>query len=178
MLFRNILSCFPNMKYLTNVISDKNVVTELTTRTSETKTNLKLLKNCYISLFFIKSLAYCVSINLFTYQTKHIYRCNPFSIIIRSLLVCYCTCSLSLNTFAFKEIIYKNLKFKTSLNDTNITNPEKGRKQFSRMVASNANHLFLRNTLHHNTSIGLCNKNHLCTFVFVYVFLFKITGYT
>ena len=44
MLFRNILSCFPNMKYLTNVISDKNVVTELTTRTSVTKTNLKLLE--------------------------------------------------------------------------------------------------------------------------------------
>ena len=51
-----------------------------------------------------------------------------FVFLIRSLLVCYCTCSLLLNTFAFEEIIYKNLKFKTSLNDTNMTNPEKWRK--------------------------------------------------
>ena len=46
--------------------------------------------------------------------------------VIRSLLVCCCTCSLSLNTFAFEAIIYKNLTFKTSLNNTIITNPEKG----------------------------------------------------
>ena len=49
-------------------------------------------------------------------------------LVIKSLLVCYCICSLLLNTFAFEEIIYKNLKSKTSLNNTNMTNPEKGRK--------------------------------------------------
>ena len=34
------------------------------------------------------------------------------------------------------------------------------RKWFSRSVASNVNHLFLRNMLHRSTSIGLCCKNH------------------
>ena len=34
-----------------------------------------------------------------------------------------------------------------------MTNPEKGRKQFSRMVPSNANHLFLRNMLHYMVSV-------------------------
>ena len=33
-----------------------------------------------------------------------------------------------MNTFAFEEIIYKNLKSETSLNEINIRNPEKGRK--------------------------------------------------
>ena len=31
--------------------------------------------------------------------------------VIKSLLVCYCVCSLSLNTFAFEKIIFKNLTF-------------------------------------------------------------------
>ena len=48
--------------------------------------------------------------------------------VIMSLLVCYCTYSISPNTFSFEQIIYENLKFKTSLNDINMTNPEKGRK--------------------------------------------------
>ena len=41
---------------------------------------------------------------------------------IKLSTVCYCTCSLSLNTFAFEEIIYKNL------NNTSVTNPEEERK--------------------------------------------------
>ena len=61
--------------------------------------------------------------------------------------------------FAFEEIIYKNL------NNTSVTNPEKGRKQFSRRVASNTNHLFLRNAFHHSTSIGLCYKYHYSSLV-------------
>ena len=40
-----------------------------------------------------------------------------FVIVIKSLLVCYCACPLSLNTFAFEEIIYGNVECKTSLND-------------------------------------------------------------
>ena len=42
-----------------------------------------------------------------------------------------------------------------------MTNPEKGSKKFSRSVTSNANHLLLRNTLRHSTSIGLCSKHQL-----------------
>ena len=41
-----------------------------------------------------------------------------------------------------------------------MINPEEGRKLFSRSVASNVKHLFLKNMVHHNTSIGLCYKNH------------------
>ena len=47
-------------------------------------------------------------------------------VIVSLFLVCYCVCSLSLNTFAFGEIIYENLKFKTSPKDINMTNPIKG----------------------------------------------------
>ena len=51
-----------------------------------------------------------------------------FMFAIRSLLVCYSTCPLSRHIFAFEDIIYKNVKFKTSLSDASMKNPEKGRK--------------------------------------------------
>ena len=41
-----------------------------------------------------------------------------------------------------------------------MANPEKGRKQFSRRVASNGNHLVMRNMLHHSTSLGLYYRKH------------------
>ena len=58
------------MKYLANMISGKNMVTELTSRISETKTNPKFTKNCSTSLFFyqIPRILYAVSINLFSRQ--------------------------------------------------------------------------------------------------------------
>ena len=65
--------------------------------------------------------------------------CVVFVFAIKSLLVCYCACSLSLNIFAFKEIISRNYEIKTSSTDVNITNPEERRKWFSRSVASMTN---------------------------------------
>ena len=53
-----------------------------------------------------------------------------FVFLIRSLLVSYCTYSLSLNIFAFKEVSYQNLKFKTSLNDTNMTTLKRGENSY------------------------------------------------
>ena len=67
------------MKDLTNMISgimrSQNAVTELTTRINETKTNPKFAKNCDISLFIIKSLAYTI-IESFHFPEKNIYRCK------------------------------------------------------------------------------------------------------
>ena len=62
-----------------------------------------------------------------------------FVFAIKSLLVCYCACSLSLNIFALKEIIYRNKEIKISSTDINMTNPEEGRNWFSRSVASMTN---------------------------------------
>ena len=58
---------------------------------------------------------------------------------IKSLLVCYCTCSLPLIIFASEEIIYRSKEIKISSTNINMTNPEKGRKWFSRSVASMIN---------------------------------------
>ena len=62
-----------------------------------------------------------------------------FVLAIKSLLVCYCGCSLSLKIFAFKEIIYRNKEIKISSTDINMTKFEEGRKWFSRSVASMTN---------------------------------------
>ena len=62
-----------------------------------------------------------------------------FVFAIKLLLVCYSACSLSLNTFAFEEIIYRNKEIEISSTDINMTNPEEGRKWFSRSVASMTN---------------------------------------
>ena len=62
-----------------------------------------------------------------------------FVLAIKSLLVCYCGCSLSLNIFAFKEIIYRNKEIKISSTDINMTKFEEGRKWFCRSVASMTN---------------------------------------
>ena len=80
----------------------QNPVKEITTRINERKTNPKLAKSCYISLFFyqISSILYKVSINLFIFQTKHIYRCNPFSFIIINVL-------LSLFDFVFTFFLFQ-----------------------------------------------------------------------
>ena len=90
-----------------------------------------------------------------------------FVFVIKSLLVCYCVYSLPLNTSLLKRLFTetKNLKSPT---DINMTNPEERIKWFSRSVysgwvrsvVSDAKHLFLRNTLHHSTGIGLCYKSH------------------
>ena len=78
------------MKDLTNMISgimqSQNTVTELTIRINETKTNPKFAKNCDISLFIIKSLAYTI-IESFHFPEKNTYTdANPFSIIIINIL--------------------------------------------------------------------------------------------
>ena len=91
--------CFSDMKCLINVISGKNVVTELPTRISETKIQ-SLLKTArfwffnQIPRFFLSE--YNINKSLY-FQTKHIqmqsvqhyyyhwlyfYLCNPFSITI------------------------------------------------------------------------------------------------
>ena len=62
-----------------------------------------------------------------------------FVFAIKLLLVCYSACSLSLNTFAFEEIIYRNKEIEISSTDINMTSPEEGRKWFSRSVASMTN---------------------------------------
>ena len=76
--------CFSDMKCLINVISGKNVVTELPTRISETKIQ-SLLKTARFWFFLIKSLDFfyqnTISINLYI-SRQNIYRCNPFSITI------------------------------------------------------------------------------------------------
>ena len=51
-----------------------------------------------------------------------------FVFVIKSLLVCYFACSLSLNISAFEEIIYRNKEIKLSSSDINTTNPEEGEK--------------------------------------------------
>ena len=76
--------CFSDMKCLINVISGKNVVTELPTRISETKIQ-SLLKTARFWFFLIKSLDFfyqnTISINLYI-SGQNTYRCNPFSITI------------------------------------------------------------------------------------------------
>ena len=56
--------------------------------------------------------------------------------------------------------LFTETKNKASPTNIKMINPEDGIKLFSRSVDSNVKHLFLRNMVHHNNSIGLCYKNN------------------
>ena len=67
----------------------QNNVKELNTRINEKKNKPKI---CYKLLHFlsfnpIPIVLYTISINIFTFQAKHIYRCNPISIITINVLL-------------------------------------------------------------------------------------------
>ena len=81
------------MKDLTNMISgimqSQNTVTELTIRINETKTNPKFAKNCDISLFIIKSLAYSIN-ESFHFPEKNTYTDAIHSVSLLSIYFSLC----------------------------------------------------------------------------------------